>query len=332
MKNLRGFIFGLVSISLFAVTLIYLIRSEQHLKPTDYVSCLASIGIVFLTAAYVFITSGQLKTMRNQLDEMKTSREHTSQPIPFVTPSNLYLERPRLYYSPPEKEYSGHSRFHITCDAINPGNAPALSVNICACVMLQQNVGSDCGALKSAMEYLDILSVSGQPITDRKISFMFPDDREANIIDAIRSCRPDKAPILRLCVAYKNMLGACFACRQAFQLFYNTEEQDNVLENWQSQVSAFDSLLKKEIAQLNKLQGRDTKAWVELLDDAKKKYEALIIGEDQKVIAVQIPTSFTAFPITEARYMKFLSKSHYGQFMPAQDECLAQKVDEDALQ
>lgn len=323
MKDKRNYIFAGLTILLFVMTVTYLVSSEQTLKPTDYVSCLASISIVFLTAAYVFVTSRQLETMKSQLLEMKTSREHTSQPIPFITPSKLYLERPRLFYSPPEKEYSGHSRFHIDCEAINPGNAPALSVNICACVMMQQKEEKSCGALKSAVEYLDILPFSEKPITDKKISFMFSDDRKAELIDAIRACRPDKAPVLRMCVVYKNMLGACFACRQAFQLFYDTDEQDQVLENWQSQITAFDSSLKKEIFQLNKLQGKDIRAWNELFDEAKKKYEALIVGEDQKIIAVQIPTSFTALTISESRYMKFLSKSHYGQYMPAQDECLA---------
>ncbi len=327
MKNLRNYLFAFLTISLFILTVIYLMKSEQTLKPTDYVSCLASVSIVFLTAAYVFVTSRQLETMNSQLLEMKTSREHTSQPIPFITPSKLCFERPRLFFTPPENNFAGHSRLHINCDAINPGNAPALSVNICACVMLQQKDENSCGAFKSTVEYLDILPFSEKPIEDKKISFMFPDDTKAELIDAIRTCRPDKAPILRICVVYKNMLGACFSCRQAFQLFYDTTEQDRVLENWQSQITAFGCSLKKEITQLKKIRDKDIRAWNELFDEAEKKYEDLIIGEDQKVMAVQIPTSFTAFTISESRYMKFLAKSHYGQFLSAQDDCIARCKD-----
>jgi len=324
MKNFKTYLFGLSAVSLFAITLAYLIFSEKKFDPSDYVTGLASISIVFLTAAYVFITSRQLAAMKDQLDEMKRSREHTSQPIPFITPYNLFLEKPRLYFSPPEKEYAGHSRLHIECEVSNPGNAPALSVNVCACLMLQKSDEKHCGSFKTTMEYIDLLSVVKADDKNRMISFMFPDDHSGEIINAIRASRTDKSPILRICAAYKNMLGACFACRQAFQLFYHKDEQDEVLENWQCQISAFGSMLKNEIKQMNKLYGKNDEGWDKLFKKTKKKYEATIKGKDQKLIAIQIPKGFTAFSISEARYKNMLSKSYYGQFLPAKDECIAE--------
>ena len=323
MKNYKTYLFGFSAVSIFAVTLAYLIFSEQKLNPTDYVAGLASVSIVFLTAAYVFITSRQLAAMKDQLDEMKKSREHTSQPITFITPAKLTLEKPRLYFSPPEMEYEGHSRLHVECRISNPGNAPALSLNVCACVVFQQSDKKHCGSLKSAMEYIDILSVEKSEDENREISFMFPDDKSDETINSIRANKPSDSPILRICAAYKNMLGACFACRQAFQLFYNKGEQDEILENWQCQISAFKSMLKNEIKEMNNLYGKNDDAWAKLFKEAKEKYGSTIKGEDQKFIAVQIPKSFTAFSISESRYKNMLAKSYYGQFMPAQDECIA---------
>lgn len=326
MKNFKTYLFGFSAISIFAAALAYLIFSEQKLNPPDYVAGLASVSIVFLTAAYVFITSRQLVAMKDQLDEMKKSREHTSQPIAFVTPSNLFLEKPRLYFSPPEKKYAGHSRLHVECRVSNPGNAPALSVNVCACVMLQQSDEKHCGSYKPTMEYIDILSVAKSDDKNRAISFMFPGDNSGEIINSIRASSPDKSPILRICAAYKNMLGACFACRQAFQLFYNKDEQDVVFENWQCQISAFDSLLKNEIKQMDYLYGKNDEAWDKLFKEAKEKYGSTIKGEDQKLKAIQIPKSFTAFSILESTYKNMLDKSYYGQYMPAQDECIAKET------
>lgn len=323
MKDLKTVLFGFSAISIFAVILAYLIISEQHLNPADYVAGLASVSIVFLTAAYVFITSRQLAAMKDQLDEMKKSREHSSQPMAFITPSNIFLEKPRLYFSPPEKEFGGHSRLHVECIASNPGNAPALSVNVCACIMLQQGEDKHCGSFRSTMEYIDILALGEDVERKYEISFLFPDDRSGKIIDCIRASRPDRAPVLRICAAYKNMLGACFACRQAFQIFYNKAEQDEILENWQSQISAFDSMLKNEIKQMSKLYGKNEDSSDSIFQDSKEKYETTIKGDDQKLKAIQIPKSFTAFTISESRYTTMLSKSSYGQFMPAQDECIA---------
>ena len=323
MKITKTHWFGFSAIIIFLIAIVHLIFSEQNLEPSDYVSSLASLSIVFLTAGYVFITSKQLKAMKDQLDEMKKGREHTSQPITFITPSNVTLEKPRVFFSPPEKEYAGHSRLHIECLVSNPGNAPALSVNVCSCVMLQQGDEKNCGSFKSAMEYIDILSMGEVNDKNKTISFMFVEDRMGKIIDSIRSGSSTKAPILRICAAYKNMLGACFVCRQAFQLFYNMEKQDETLENWQAQIAAFDSILKNEIKQMNNLYGKNDEGWEEIFKKSKDKSAINIIGEDQKLIAIQIPKSFTTSTLSETKYKNMLSKSYYGHFLAAQDECIA---------
>jgi hypothetical protein len=323
MKNTKTQGLGFSAIIIFLIAIVYLIFSEQKLKPSDYISSLASLSIVFLTAGYVLITSKQLIAMKGQLDEMKKGREHTSQPIAFITPSNIILEKPRLFFSPPEKEYSGHSRLHIECLVSNPGNAPALSVNVCSCVMLQQGDEKDCGSYKSAMEYIDILSMGEINDKSKSISFMFVEDLTGTIIDSIRSGSSKNAPVLRICAAYKNMLGACFVCRQAFQLFYNMEKQDEILENWQSQIAAFDSILKNEIKQMQILYGKNQEEWEELFKKSKDKYEKKFIGEDQKLIAIQIPKSFTTSTLSETKYKNMLSKSYYGHFLAAPDGCIA---------
>ena len=152
---------------------------------------------------------------------------------------------------------------------------------------------------------------------------MFVEDRTGKIIDSIRAVSSAKAPILRICAAYKNMLGACFVCRQAFQLFYSKEKQDKILENWQSQIAAFNSILKNQIKQMKNLYGKNDEGWEEIFEKSKHKYETNIIGEDQKLIAIQIPKSFTTSTLSETKYKNMLSKSYYGQFLAAQDECIA---------
>lgn len=322
-------IFFLWLIALLVLLLFNVVKSYGALKPTDYISSLAALTIVFLTAAYVFITSRQLETMGSQLKEMKRSREHTSQPLVLVKPLDVYLEKPRLFYNPPEKRYSGGSRLCIGCSVSNLGNSPAVSLDVCACLSIPHKKG-DSVEFTTCAEHIDVLPVIHSNASPENISFMFCEDDNAEIINAIRQNIPMEAPILKICAVYKNVLGACFACRQRLQLFYDRDTQDDTLKNWHCQISAFPSMLKREIEQMRRLRKKNEEAWETLFSESKQKYESTLIGEDQKLKPVRVPNSFTTFVISEQKYESIVSKSRYGQFLPGTDVCIVENHQEES--
>lgn len=326
MKNWHAILFGVIALLVFLSIFAYLKYSEQNINPTDYITGLASVSIVFLTAAYVFITSRQLVAMKNQLNEIKKSRVHTSQPMAYTIPKKITVEKPKLYYTPPEDIYTGGSRLSVDCVVSNPGNATAISVNICSCVLLHQENEISCGALRSTMEFIDILSMTESEDNDSiPIHFLFT-DRSGDLFNSLRSRQPDMIPIVRICAVYRNMLGACFACRQGFQLFYDQYGQDEIFENWQCQIAGFSSMLKNEIEEMRKIRTNNPESWRSIFDRSQKKYLEGLKGENQKLEAVQIPQFFVASLIKESTYMNMLSKSSYGMRVYEDQECfIAQK-------
>lgn len=324
-KNLTSFqksvyIFVALAIVILATTAFLLTKLDSQAHISDYIGALAAVSIVILTAAYVLVTTKQLDSMQGQLNEMKLNREQTMQPLAMAKPSNITLEKPRFFYSPPGSKYGGHSRLMVDCEITNHGNAPAISVNTCACVSLfDDNNQSHCGSFRSVMQYINVISTDGH---FAKADFMFQDEMPGKIIDAIRTCKYAQAPVLRICSAYKNILGACFSCRQAYHLFYEDRAQDTFLENWQCQIKAFDSLLKKELTQLERLYDKDDSAWDELFEQSKEKFADTVIGDHQKLKSISIPKSFTASAISTQRYDNFLDQSSYGQYLGGEEDCL----------
>jgi hypothetical protein len=200
-------------------------------------------------------------------------------------------------------------------------------VSLCSCVLLNKSEYKNCGYFKESMRYIDIIS-SDTSANKQKLTFLFHDDYSGYIIDAIRSGTPNKSPQLRICTFYKNMLGACFNCEQIFQLYGYNNDQDKILENWQCQISAFQSMLKNEIVKMNNLRGKDSASWSTIFQESKQKYNSTIVGENQKLKAIQLPTRFKISPMSEEDYNSVIEKSNYSQYMPesARSECTANGI------
>ncbi|MDH5186106.1 MAG: hypothetical protein OEW70_03475, partial [candidate division WOR-3 bacterium] len=107
---------------------------SKQANPPAFISAISSLMIALLTLVYVITTNRQLRAMRAQLFEMKRSREISTQPLPLVVLKDMYLEKPRVYYSPPEKECAGISRYILECSVSNFGSSPAVCVHMCACI------------------------------------------------------------------------------------------------------------------------------------------------------------------------------------------------------
>jgi len=117
-------------------------------------------------------------------------------------------------------------------------------------------------------------------------------------------------------------IGASFVCRQSFQLFRETNEQEEILKKWQSQITTFSSTFKHEIEELKRLADKDSKGWDSLFKEMKETYTKMLEGEDQNIRAIQAPGAFKTETITEEQYKTFTQSGLHGQFMLMPTHCL----------
>src|ERR1700735_3379866 len=91
---------------------------------------LSTLAIATLTAVYVSTNRSQLRVMRGQLNELQKNRDYIAQPLPIVKIKRVALQKPRLYYAPPDDEFSVISRYFVDYEIINSGSHPALAADV----------------------------------------------------------------------------------------------------------------------------------------------------------------------------------------------------------
>lgn len=301
------------------------LSGRTYVRMSDLITAISTFAIALLTLAYVLTTSRQLSTMQQQLREMKRSRELMSQPLPIVTTSRFILEKPRAFYSPPEESYQGQSRYHVECKVQNHGSSPGVSIHVCACLVIAENDKQK--VFHSSAEYVEVIAEKTQ-LKDSDtfaISFMFVEDDSALVIDAIRSQHPKDVPVLKICTVYKNVLGGAFGCRQTFEIFPKSREQDEIMKNWHSEICNFRIKFKHEIGQLKRIAGKNETEWEKLFEQIKAEYSSKIKGGDQDVVYWQVPGKLWIGAISEKQYQRIVSGRHYAQFMPEPDHCLIEE-------
>ncbi len=140
-KNSQKILLGFF-ILIAALGIYFFIRSLA--SPTaDFISSLSGAStfiLALLTLAYVYITSKQLDVMAQQLNETKRDRELQNQPLPWINKVEICIEKPRVFYSPPEKNpYRTLARYFVYFNIKNAGSFPAISIDITASIMIPHN-------------------------------------------------------------------------------------------------------------------------------------------------------------------------------------------------
>jgi hypothetical protein len=254
-----------------------------------------------------------------QLAEMRTSRELLAQPLPIPEIELLRIERPRLFYSPPEDEHSAQSRYLIDAALSNPTQYPAIGVNVRCFVQF----GEPRTALGSTDSYVSIVAPGAridEPST--RPDFMFAGDTGGLLFDALRQHDPRKVPALVVVVLFKNVVGAHFRIVQAFQT-YAGDKQTEVLRLWHTGIAGFQAKYKHELTQLRELKrkGREDE-WDDLFQRVKAEFAEAVPGEETIGIrAFSVPASFSLEHISEEAFKKDMATASYSQMISDLYDC-----------
>lgn len=253
-------------------------------------SGVAAIAVAYLTIAYVSTTSHQLNVMRQQLLEIKKSRELTDQPLPIVKIKKMHLKKPSFYYTPPTGEYSWQSIAHLEISVRNISNYPA--VNVCIYPTIFVDEGDNQFALTEYAEFYDILA---QEPSDKK--FIITEDVDGKLAEALTS---RNKPKLMLKVLYKNILGSSFLSEHFFdiraghvkKLDMETYKKGNeVLNNWHSKINEFESDFRNEIVAIKTLTPHKSEEWRNMFDNIKKRFVASLDGDGEFLLDTIVDSS-----------------------------------------
>ena len=73
-----------------------------------------------------------LEANAKQLEEMREEHNLSSQPVLVLEDGNFFLERPRLFYTPPEDSYDFISRYHYKTILKNISQVTAICIDVSA--------------------------------------------------------------------------------------------------------------------------------------------------------------------------------------------------------
>lgn len=309
-RGLIGVLILLLALGVFSI--VYsVINPERDIM--NYISGSATFVIALLTIVYVYVTSKQLEIMSGQLNEMKVERQVQSQPLPWLYGISFKMDKPRFFYSPPGDSYTGQSRYWVNYKVKNVGTSPAVCVDVSA---RMEVLGDESMNLESTAENISTMEEK-QIFPDdvsEDASFLFSGDSKGAVISALRENDVRKYPIVHCRVLYRNILGGCFVALCDYRIYPKDEdsEQDSVLSNWLSEITAFNIKYKDDLEELKRLRKANREKWDEVFDGVKSRFAESVKGEGIDMESWPIPGSFKVKSISEEDYAIIIGDVHYG--------------------
>jgi hypothetical protein len=260
----------------------------------------------------------QLDVMSNQLEESKRDREFQNQPLPWAHQIKLYVEKPRLFYSPSSENniwvYDYLPRCKVEYKFKNIGASPSINTDILAKIVVKQpeseflTLESNAvriGVMEPGMVYPsnDVMP-SGAHISSMLSAKKSDEKNNSAFLSAARERSTAELPRLSIKVLYKNVLGGCFVINNKFFVHIMNTEQDAIIAKWITSIMSFRINYKNEIDSLERLKSDDAKRRT-LFDELKEKLNS-IPGEDRIELVLR--------PIDQAFNVEIISIDKYNEF------------------
>ncbi len=269
---------------------------------------LAAISVI--TVIVSLKQNGKMIQLNNeQISEMRKEHELSLQPVIIFLDPQFVIEKPRLFYSPPEDEYSIISRFRFRLDAQNISSAVAVNI---VCTGLAKSYDNQIALVEEASsKRINVLSDNFE-----KIDFMFLEKKNGVVFDCLRDGHVSMIPQIELETVFLNTTGGAFRMRRAFLVFPIDEELEDI-KRWHSIVASANADYKEYIRNLK----RDNDQ--ELFTQLKEKIDQRG-GEKEEVLinCKELDECFTYEPITIEEYKKIVGSRHFSRFVGyGVDEC-----------
>ena len=307
---------GILLLSLIIVGII-----SYYLPTVNFITVISSIGTfvtAILTGLYVYTTTQQINIANQQLAEMKNDRLMQEQPLVFSNCEKFDVCVPKMYYSPPDKEYSYRSQFLYWIDIKNESSFPAISVDVTSEMIVKTDKGIEIfGTTSERIKFLGANQT-------QKISFLFLDDNDVCFYDSLRQIKSSDLPRIKTTIVYKNLCGAYFKTEN-YSTVFPTEEISEKLIQWHTAIMSEKVSTKETIAYLKAL-GRNNSKRDELFDVMKNNFAKNF--EDAVNISIECddePLGFDFSLISKTEFNEITEKHGYGRHIRGFSDCSVSK-------
>ena len=307
---------GGLLLSLIAVGII-----SYFLPNINFITVISGIGTfvtAILTGLYVYTTTQQINIANQQLAEMKNDRIMQEQPLVFSNCETFEVCVPKMYYSPPEKEYSFCSQYYYCIEIKNESSFPAIAVDVISEMMVKTDVGNI--ILNATAKRIKFLG-SHQ---SEKISFLFLDEKNICVYDALRQIKTSELPRIKTTIVYKNLCGAYFKTEN-YSTVFPTEEMLEKLIHWHTTIMTAKVATKEAIIHLKTLNFNDPKRR-ELFAAMQDRFAENF--EDDVKISIECyeePLGFDFTSISKDKYDEMVSEHGYGRRVRGFSDCSVSK-------
>ena len=208
--------------------------------------CILSFVLALVSVITVIITlkqnAKQISFNKEQLEEMRKEHELSLQPVLMTENPVFKIERPRAFYSPPEKQFSIQSRYFLNLDVRNVTKTVAVFVDAEAKLIV--------GALdKNKHKYKRAVTTRTNILTSEEnanIHFMFLDDEDDLVYNALRERNQRFLPKVEVILYYKNTSAGCFKTTNVYTVALD-ESNEAEVKGWHTFLDSVGTRYKEEI-------------------------------------------------------------------------------------
>ena len=281
-----------------------------------FISGSATVVIAVLTMAYVYVTSRQLGVMTRQLESMEDEQRLRNQPLPSICTMEAWIEKPRLYFSPPEGEYSAHARYWLRPSIRNIGSHAAIGID--ALADIEVRVGEDRRCLRSSAISIPALGQGEDCSTKAGVdeTFFFPADTDNAVIRALRQQALGRLPVVNCSLLFRNIMGGCFLLTCRYRLYLRDTKDEAVLSMWLRGMESFWTKHQHDIEDLKPLRDRDREKWRREFDRLERSLGEAMGEENMDLSPWLIPGSYAVEPIDREEYEGRIAEVTYDRMLP----------------
>lgn len=283
-----------------------------------------SFILTVISVITVIITLKQnkkiLELTEEQIKEMRKEHQLSVQPILELKNEIFYIERPRLFYSPPEDELSFLSRCFYEANIKNISSVTAICIDISRELIIEKDGKSL--SLNTVTERCNVLPYNEESDI---IKICFTGDHKTYLYEALRERQANKLPKLQLTISFKNTCGGCFVCKKTNVLIPNDDDFD-VLKSWHKEIIG-GPIEEKETIEILKNSPKNQE-WRKAFEACREIFDLELEYPEKQKINVQlneIPEKYDFYTVNKEEYEKIASKYSYSRLIHKTPNCLSKK-------
>lgn len=284
--------------------------------------CVLSFALAVISVITLIVSLKQngkmIQVSNEQINEMRKEHALSLQPVLFFVNPRFVIEKPRLFYSPPQDEYSIQSRYRFMVEVNNLSSAVAVNF-VCTGAGIIQGENENF-VIDSCSNRLNVIAAKPE-----KLEFMFIEKNYGMVFDSLRVESVTLLPQGELEAIFRNTTGGAFRMKERYIISPREDIMDEI-KKWHSIVSSAPIEYKEELKSLSTSHGYNKELFDRLSEIISKRG-----GEKNEISigCVELDDYFVYEPISIEEYNKIVNHRVFPRYVGnMQKECLVKENNE----